>query len=289
MKTISRLVLCFPVLVFLWGCTSNSLSLQPTPIDLQLDQPTTEVIPTLQSEITLEPMETGFPTNDSAQASASINELLLTNGGCDLPCFWGIIPGKTEWQEIGFLKNLAIQYDSDPAKENQEYFEKTFYFLVNMSIDVVVYKDLVRSLEVSDFESTNYELANFLTQYGQPDEIWVFTNSKGFGTDNHIGFLILFYYHEKQMTVSYSGNGEIGESWIVGCTTLSPHLRIWAWDDSLGFPESALNELDTIRTSWKPLNEATQGQFDVSKYYETFKESQNEPCIKTPKSIWSEP
>src|SRR5688572_19473047 len=24
-------------------------------------------------------------------------QLLFTNGGCDLPCFWGIVPGETSW------------------------------------------------------------------------------------------------------------------------------------------------------------------------------------------------
>lgn len=266
---------------------------QATP--LLLIQPTPQETQIIQPEVTLAPSEIRSPTMDVSQTNAVVNELLLTNNGCELPCFWGIIPGITTWEEASFLKNLSVQYDLDLAEESQDYFDKTFYFPVlnrhnsNMSLDVEVFKNTVLSLEAGDFEADNFELANFLIHNGQPDEIWVFTNSKGFGIDNHIGFLILFYYREKQMTVSYSGNGEIGESWIVGCTTLSPHLKIWAWDDSMGFPESVFSGLDTIRVTWKPIDEATQGEFDVSKYYETFKESQHEPCIKTPKSIWSEP
>ncbi|MCP4538783.1 MAG: hypothetical protein GY832_16745 [Chloroflexi bacterium] len=26
--------------------------------------------------------------------------MLETNGGCDLPCWWGVTPGQSEWQTV---------------------------------------------------------------------------------------------------------------------------------------------------------------------------------------------
>ena len=34
------------------------------------------------------------------EMQAYVREMLQTNGGCELPCWWGIIPGKTSWKEM---------------------------------------------------------------------------------------------------------------------------------------------------------------------------------------------
>ncbi len=41
---------------------------------------------------------TPLPTLDKETSSRKITELMETNEGCELPCFWGIVPGQTTWQ-----------------------------------------------------------------------------------------------------------------------------------------------------------------------------------------------
>jgi hypothetical protein len=38
-------------------------------------------------------------TLDSEEAQKLVQKLLENNGGCKLPCWWGITPGKTTWAE----------------------------------------------------------------------------------------------------------------------------------------------------------------------------------------------
>jgi hypothetical protein len=42
---------------------------------------------------TPKPLPTATLTNE--QIDANLTELMLTNGGCELPCWWGILPGET--------------------------------------------------------------------------------------------------------------------------------------------------------------------------------------------------
>lgn len=49
--------------------------------------------PTLPPTPTLTP----WPTYPPDEALAKVLELFETNAGCQLPCWWGIIPGETPW------------------------------------------------------------------------------------------------------------------------------------------------------------------------------------------------
>lgn len=150
--------------------------------------------------------------------------------------------------------------------------------------------DIVQTISISDFDIPNYYLKEFLVANGNPDAIWVFTNSVNPTGIDKIGFLVSLYYKKQQMIVTYGrGQATIGEEWLTGCIMYSPSLRIWAWNESLGIPENAFSNLDVIRMSWKSISEATQGVLDIDKFYQSFSNPNAEPCFQTPKNIWSEP
>ena len=56
--------------------------------------------PTATSQPTKTATPTKYPTLDSQGRLNFVLQELKTNGGCQLPCWWGITPGKTTWSEM---------------------------------------------------------------------------------------------------------------------------------------------------------------------------------------------
>ena len=65
---------------------------------------------------TVEPIWTLPPTLLPDEASLKIKELLENHRGCQLPCLWGISPGKTTWEDArDFLSPMAIWMHHEDA------------------------------------------------------------------------------------------------------------------------------------------------------------------------------
>lgn len=215
-----------------------------------------------------------------------------------MPCFWGIKSGQTPWNDANeFLKRLSVQHSDESALNENSFFYSNYllpatdiYGDYDLQLELGVSNGIIYTISVGDFNVPNYYLNEFLRTNGQPDEIWVFTNSVSPTGIDKVGFLVSLYYKEKQMIVTYGrGQAIIGDEWLTGCIMYSPSLKIWTWDKSFKAPETTFNDLDVMRTSWKSISEATQGAFDTDKFYQSFSNSDTEACFQTPKNIWSEP
>lgn len=116
MKKISWLMVIIMAL-FLAGCsnlaaptaTLEASATEATPTQITVTPSMTSTItPELKHTSTsLSPTWTPLPTLDQADKQRLVSDLLSTNGGCRLPCWWGLIPGKTNWaQAFQFLSQL---------------------------------------------------------------------------------------------------------------------------------------------------------------------------------------
>ncbi len=78
--------------------------------------PIATLTPTINQTSTSTVILTPYPTLSPAEELAKILELLKTNGGCELPCWWGITPGHTSQEEaFTFLEQIGfppIWFDS---------------------------------------------------------------------------------------------------------------------------------------------------------------------------------
>ncbi len=99
-----------------------------------------------------------------------------------MPCWWGIVPGKTTFQE--FLSNPLIDYgrsdfhvpESNGPRDYYLHYSTTEQDGVIESIDVrggFGYGDIVMS-ERAMREWQRYSLAQVLTDYGVPSRVWLF-------------------------------------------------------------------------------------------------------------------
>lgn len=98
-------------------------------INLTFDQDKEQLAPTLDfistSTQTSPVMEgpTESPTIMITMPVMSLEDLIKTNGDCNLPCFWGIRPGITKWTEAMDLFNrLGVKGVMGTSPRNFKYF-----------------------------------------------------------------------------------------------------------------------------------------------------------------------
>ena len=98
------------------GCSWNNIGFTPSPIPSEMLTNT----PTALATITATPTAifTLSPQEQDLQ-HAGIVGLLENNGGCELPCFWGVTPGQSTLDESGGMLSSAgvYLYESTSADE----------------------------------------------------------------------------------------------------------------------------------------------------------------------------
>lgn len=266
----------------------------PTDLPTVIFAPTTEPVSTIMPTIpvTLTPL----PTLTTEQAQAKIRELFETNGGCQLPCWWGVTLGtSTSDVFYNFIQSIAMP-------------NMYWRFSKNLSDDIEFYSDLPEDMEylgesvlhgriyaddgkvtqiyLEGFDWPSYYLSSFLLENGKPDEVWIAT----YGLHDQslsVPFIVYLLYSEKGMMVSYGGSGEQHGEKIIGCVSVSPYLSIWVPEKKLSFVEAyALVGGDFSKDKFKSILDATEGKIDAERIYERYKDIKDVPCIETRADLW---
>lgn len=266
------------------GCSQTlTASISPTLSSGAVSTPTE-----LQNLIppTLPPL----PTLDTEGAQILLDELLLNNAGCYLPCFWGITPGKTTWLEAKrFLETFAsltgirvingeIRYGSFhiPFPNDMGTIAHTYYIENNTVVMITAYNgDL----------APDFYLPVLFNTYGQPDSIFIRTFREE--EQNSQPFLLDLYYTDQGILMEYSGGNieDLGEHLRICLAEMrSPFIYLWSPDLRMTFNEAQELFLDTESLPEPiPLQDATG--MDISTFYENYTDS-GTVCIETPKEIW---
>lgn len=233
---------------FLNGCTvatrspvqSNASAL---PID-RLAMITPAVTGTTTITTALIPSETYFPTAAESPAAtatalptipaherqAYVIDLITNNRGCQLPCWWGIQPGKTTWEEA---RNFLLSFGANIRTLRDDVYSVTYKNLPQNISDgavgagISVNEGIVQIIETDVY----YPLENVLQVYGQPDEVWIYTDR---GIDPKARFILALYYGEKGFVAVYHGTAE-KESILQVCpNAIGEDEAIWVfWAPSL--------------------------------------------------------
>jgi hypothetical protein len=241
------------------------------------------------------PTLTALPTLSATESVAQVMDLLKSNSGCRLPCWWGITPGVTTWNEtLQFLSSftyfLGFSYDS------KEYQIAEFRIPSPLEGSITHWY-LIRGGIIDEIGVYNYDLApsyyfhEFLNNYGQPSEIWLRTyqlESRGSQP-----FLIELFYPDQGIMVEYSGGkmetvGNILRNCLNGTGFNFPSIYLWSPDKKMSFEEAAKEFLD-LKTlpAPQPLLEATG--MSVQTFYQTFKDPDTTTCLETPANLWPLP
>src|SRR5215216_5270875 len=123
-------VFCILLIVMVANCISprdiSSQPFQTTPAPTASLTKTATI--TLEPLVTLEFSQTPLPTLNSKNSSLTVQALMENNGECRLPCWWGVIPGKTSWHSAEeFLSSITTSiYESAGTTPDTRHIEMFF-------------------------------------------------------------------------------------------------------------------------------------------------------------------
>jgi len=198
MRPISWSSFCLILAFALAGCQPTKppvqavQSLYPTiiPSVTATNIPTSTLTPTIP--FTATPSSTITPmavdTLEPELARATIEPLLHEPMNCEVPCFWGIIPGQTSFDEARIFFNqlgftpfegtyrtsqssemyfYTIEYDTGSGHLSSV----TLYILNNMVEGIIVDPDIPKPIEGSPRQWIVYSPETLITRYGSPSRV----------------------------------------------------------------------------------------------------------------------
>jgi hypothetical protein len=279
-------------LLILAGCSPK---LQPTAIELTstVNQSTEKVVtksplPISTPTSTMEPL----PTLNALEKVDQVRKLKEENGDCDFPCWWGVMPGSTNWEAVAekFLPIASKHILFTRGQLRMHYLEfpsapKVIIASIFLQGDDVI--DVIRT-------SWEYSVIDVLHDYGQPKEIWI--SSDGIVPGPSM-FRIAFFYPQKGIMAAYVGQATIivrnGAEFIRMCATKfnsSGPLWLWAPDTKTQLEELPIENLTGKPPSslrFQRINEYTD--FDEAIFYTRMLKDINNTCLETKADIWPNP
>ncbi len=209
--------------------------------------------------------------------------MLATNGNCELPCWWGVIPGQSDWHSV---RERFIAYGGF-------YFDLFFsesvrsYYLLN---EFAEEDGVIQSIEVnSEFQGygggeavykqfvqdwARYSLAQVLTRYGVPSQVAVSP-----ATMEGDYYRLYVFYHDLGIGIRYCGPVLKTEESAHICFSFE-HITLW-----LQSPERFRPSRFVAPDEWSMaiLIEDAAGM-SVDEFYETFRRPGS--CLEVPLASW---
>jgi hypothetical protein len=175
-------ILSIFILLFFAGCDSLSPANDSvTPVE------TSETAASPVPSPTPTPRPTATPTGLGPQElQAFVSHMLQTNGGCELPCWWGIVSGETTWEDVGDYFSAQGIEGLEQGYLNLSYMDSEEDRFIRL-LDVVMEQQdgLVQSIRVTrdyfdqprqaDFKLDwqRYELSQVLSRHGVPSQVYL--------------------------------------------------------------------------------------------------------------------
>lgn len=223
---------------------------------------------------------TPLPTLAADELEAAVAELLANPMNCDVPCWWGAVPGTTKIEEI---KHFLSPYNFDIVEyevEGQTYLRVGIGYVKerNDFEEIIVYgfSDSV----LTGVTAYTPSIADILTKFGQPDEIWLSTGI----TPVPIPVRLNLVYYQEGMAVGYVVDGFVENHMFNGCFAAEEKgsLRLILPHSATSYEAFPTIFEDDRR--YLPLEEATS--LTMEDFMQRFSDPSQPQCIETPIEIW---
>ncbi len=273
--------------------STTSVTPSPSLTPSKTITPTKLSYPTRTFTTTPAPTWTQLPTLSSAEAETKIMDLLVHNADCKLPCWWGITPGVTTWNEANHFLEAFTSIEEPFLQDIDDvlykgyspwfYLGKNKYFISLITVDEIVI-EIVLTPDVTDF---GHQLPSILSNNGVPDQIWIAPMPE---TPGGPWFYLVLYYPEQGILAEYSGaaslqikTGSDGKPIITGINVCpvgigpelwlkTPNTLSGVYDNpALGGPDftSLLRQIDITG-------------MNINDFYNRFRNADNTTCFVVP-------
>ena len=277
-------------------------SFTPLPIDSPIPTSTPTMIWTLPAE----------------EARTRLLDLLASNGNCRLPCLWGIMIGRSSFQDVRAilmpLSSLSYSVYLDSPElggiiprytEGELEIYTAVGFITNPGDEIVNhvtfdaeahrpvqeggYEDIFDSKYFGEKVST-YALPHVLSEQGIPSSVMIATFGGPLTRGGTGGFDILLLYPEQGILVNYTTQMHLVGANVRGCPpNAHVEMELYPPGNSDSFFERLKQTDWSVKMGYyKPVEEATS--ISLEEFYQTFREP-TDTCIETLANLWpvSEP
>jgi hypothetical protein len=221
-------------------------------------------------------------------------DLYLNNGGCQLPCWWGITPGETSWQEAREKLSPLGELTKPMTKKGVQRYD--YYFVVPENVDPLGYiepalwieKEVVKAIGLNTGWITSnfdYSLSGLLERFEQPEEIWVYLVTDSMFEPH---YEIELFYPTKGVMLSASGNAKIQGQFLTLCPQdfrigdFPPAIVLWSPAEKVtykDFDSSVLSGLTSgLDQKYYLLRNLTRG-FGEAAFYQTYLDPETTACF----------
>lgn len=268
----------------------------------------TKVVPTI----------TPIPTLTEEDTRQSLLYFLQENGGCQLPCVWGLMPGMASRDRESYLSpyrevSTLNFYSNNLYNAERSFASLSAQFTIENTVSTVVVgikenagqieKILLRAdtidttLERYKFGDEHYialtqyyQLSQVMLEYGQPSRVlFAAFQYDPITKAPYDPISIVIIYDDLETMIEYIFPSELLGSELQGCPKGAKiNLFTWSKDANL-----SLEDIVSIKPGdegiipvylklYKPIEEATS--LSLEEFYQIFQNP--EECISTPAELW---
>ncbi len=300
------------LLMFLTGCNAPATSITPsitmiTPSQataaptLMLETPTPSPMPATTTPsptyTPAPPTLTPAPTLTAEEERAFVRKMLATNGGCELPCWWGITPGETTWQEVrhrlgfyyggqGILRPGGVRYHEVHYGDLRYPYPPPYGYYIDIGFteedgvvqSIQVSGEIVQHTTPDRFAQDwrRYSLDQVLTRYGMPSQVRVHMAppmEQGATPE----YVLTVVYDDRGFWISYGGVAVYGEPKMRACPAFNQVNRVIL---GLQSPRASRPIVQPDPEGYdRSLVEATG--ISLEKFYNTFKNADSRACLES--------
>ena len=260
-------------------------------------KPTKTIVPT--------EIESNIPTLQPENVKIMVEDNLLNNAGCRLPCWWGVEPGKTDFQtainifnildSTGELRESIVNTGTGKSIE----YSKGFHYPYNYISDewqiawlVSGIDGIVTKLTIASKIEDQFEFSSIFDSLGMPDEVKIatFSDVPGYPSlEPYLPFGVVMIYEEDQLILWYRLQGQNIDNTIIACQENSV-ITMWIWDEEIldsGYKAYVLNIAggEYLEGS-QYLHDITEvTNMNIEQFVNRIKENPD-ACLETPAKYW---
>jgi len=263
----------------------------PTPTSVQKLPDLTQTVP---------------PTLSPGQIEQEISRFYFDNGGCELPCFLGIVPGQTTIQQIEtrFSELGRFSDDTRPSEKLNNLVVTIIAFPAPPEIDseswafsIITKNDVVEGITVSSTyikQTSIPTISNMLSIFGKPEELWIAVMPYMSGYDVDTAYEIALFYPTKGILIMGSGIAHILAEMERGVkVSICPHqiietidmvrhypftIHLWSPENKMSFTE--LNDLHLLGHPLYSLFNTFESSITSDEFYETYVNPSATQCFE---------
>ncbi len=194
-----------------------NVTLPRIPTEIRLK---TQVVPTNSFAVspTIAYLPRLTPQVDEKEIQRKRTELLMKQGICAEPCYWGIRPGYTTINEaMNTFYSLGASLTKDVEGSTANYYSTSFKYSDEIYVDISIIEhneiiEFVKTIlvfennsSIANYEWLVYSPKNVISSYGTPSRIeFVLGMAPSEGITPNISYVMTIYYDDLDLILRYS-------------------------------------------------------------------------------------